>query len=228
VDENEPPEEDSDPDPQPDTTPEPISPDLTPDPVDQDTRRTGAPVGPSVADPLALDEEADALMLWESDASEQTVYDTRRMSADSASAAKGRNSGDSDNDQTAETDSQRRSDGNALALFVQDTGLGDDLNRLNEGMKSGLDFRRMIVESAAVTSAGLTVGYVVWLLRGGMLLSSFLVQMPAWRMIDPLAVLQYGRRDEDGEHDQSVESLETIIVQGGNGTAPQPMIGSET
>jgi hypothetical protein len=35
----------------------------------------------------------------------------------------------------------------------------------------------------------LTAGFVAWLLHGGSLLASFLVSLPAWRRLDPLAVL---------------------------------------
>ncbi|MFI5223382.1 MAG: hypothetical protein ACHQX3_03915, partial [Nitrospirales bacterium] len=34
-----------------------------------------------------------------------------------------------------------------------------------------------------------------WILRGGSLLASFLVSMPAWRHFDPLPVLGSGTRD---------------------------------
>jgi hypothetical protein len=50
------------------------------------------------------------------------------------------------------------------------------------------------------------VGYVVWLIRSGVLLSSFLSSMPAWQLIDPLPVLAY-RRNNDDDDDESLESM---------------------
>ena len=46
-------------------------------------------------------------------------------------------------------------------------------------------------------STGLSVGYVLWLGRGGVLLASLLSALPAWSTLDPLPVLaQVRRRDE--------------------------------
>ena len=43
-------------------------------------------------------------------------------------------------------------------------------------------------------------------IRGGMLLSTLLSSMPAWRLLDPLPILA-GKLDEDDDE----ESLETIL-----------------
>jgi hypothetical protein len=62
---------------------------------------------------------------------------------------------------------------------------------------------------------GLTVGYVLWTIRGGWLLTSLLAQMPAWRMVDPLVVLNY--LDEESENtgessdDEEDDSLEGML-----------------
>ena len=60
------------------------------------------------------------------------------------------------------------------------------------GIEQG-DVRRSAIESSMVVTGGLSVGYVVWLLRGGILVSSMLSAMPAWQMIDPLPVLSASR-----------------------------------
>ena len=49
-------------------------------------------------------------------------------------------------------------------------------------------------------------GYIAWLLRGGILLSSVLSSLPAWRMIDPLPVLNK-MHDETESDDESLESM---------------------
>jgi hypothetical protein len=56
--------------------------------------------------------------------------------------------------------------------------------------------------SMAVGSFGLTVGYVLWLLRGGALIASLLSSLPAWRLIDPLPVLSRVDDEEDADEDQ--------------------------
>ena len=71
-------------------------------------------------------------------------------------------------------------------------------------------YGRTVVGSAIATSIGLSVGYVVWLLKGGSLLASVLSSMPAWQLADPLAIL-VGKNGDDDDDD---ESLETIIDEG--------------
>ncbi len=66
----------------------------------------------------------------------------------------------------------------------------------------------LVVSSVAVTGS-LSVGYVIWLLRGGLLLSSLLSSMPAWHAVDPMPVLARGgdSDDEDGFEEDPLEKL---------------------
>lgn len=58
---------------------------------------------------------------------------------------------------------------------------------------------------SVVTGAGLTIGYVAWLIRGGVLLTSLLSTMPAWRLLDPLPILNSGGKHR-GDDDESLEA----------------------
>jgi hypothetical protein len=49
---------------------------------------------------------------------------------------------------------------------------------------------------------------VAWILRGGSLLASFLVSMPAWRHFDPMPVLGMGGRDRRKRDRQAREERE--------------------
>ncbi|HIG39610.1 MAG TPA: DUF2341 domain-containing protein [Gammaproteobacteria bacterium] len=84
----------------------------------------------------------------------------------------------------------------------------------------GLDGVRREVEIAIQTdqmsvgrgfalTTGLSVGYVVWIARSGVLLSSLLTSLPAWQFMDPLPMLStmYARSEDDADDD----SLESII-----------------
>ena len=66
-----------------------------------------------------------------------------------------------------------------------------------------------------------SVGYVLWTLRGGHLLTTFLATMPAWRLMDPLPVLQSfaASRDEDEEDDGG---LAEIVRKRSKPTPPKP------
>lgn len=62
-----------------------------------------------------------------------------------------------------------------------------------------------VVGSVGVVTTGFSVGYLIWAVRGGMLLSGVLSQIPAWTMLDPLMVIDGEGRDDDKE------SLQTIM-----------------
>ena len=72
------------------------------------------------------------------------------------------------------------------------TGLADNLERAIEERENQA---RLIGRVASFAGMALSVGFVAWILRGGALVTSFLVSMPAWRHFDPLPVLGSTSRD---------------------------------
>ena len=84
----------------------------------------------------------------------------------------------------------------------------NSLDGVKKEMAGEIAFNKTVLGSAIAVSTGLSVGYVVWMIRGGMLLSSLLSSIPAWQILDPLPVLA-GRRGEDDLDDD--ESLASII-----------------
>ena len=92
------------------------------------------------------------------------------------------------------------------------------LDQMRDVMQEEMSLRRFEIGQTAGAAISLSVGYVSWLLRGGVLLSSVLSSVPTWRFIDPLPVFSgAGRRREDEDDDESLEG----IVQAGAGSAPQ-------
>jgi predicted outer membrane repeat protein len=93
-----------------------------------------------------------------------------------------------------------------------------------------------LAESIAITS-GVSVGYALWLLRGGVLLSSMLSALPAWQMVDPIPVLAAARKrrqstDGSKPEDSNVERLfdankptaaAPAIERRGDGEPPAPV-----
>ena len=106
------------------------------------------------------------------------------------------------------------------------TRMVQTLNAVQQEMTGDIAFDRTVLGSAIVMSTGLSVGYVVWLMRGGMLLSSLLSSLPAWQLLDPLPILAR-RKDDDGNDDD--ESLESILERKPDPPDPQarPVDGSE-
>ncbi|MBK5281449.1 MAG: hypothetical protein JJE16_05120, partial [Nitrospiraceae bacterium] len=86
------------------------------------------------------------------------------------------------------------------------TRLADDLER---AMQEREQRAHLLGRVASFSGIALSAGFLLWLLRGGSLLASFLVSMPAWRRFDPLPVLGLSERDRlkrnrkaDEEHEQ--------------------------
>jgi hypothetical protein len=90
-------------------------------------------------------------------------------------------------------------------------------------MVSGLDEFRDSIRTSEVreqqavgisVAAGTSVsaGYVIWLLRGGVLATSLMSSLPAWRFVDPLPVLnRLGRDDDDDDDEHDDDSLEAMV-----------------
>lgn len=93
--------------------------------------------------------------------------------------------------------------------FAADTSsLWGDLDRLVEQMDADARAPEYAIGAAAGFTGTISVGYVVWLVRGGHLLAGLLAQLPAWQLIDPLPILsELDDADEDDEEDDSLEAL---------------------
>ena len=75
----------------------------------------------------------------------------------------------------------------------------------DESSQQQLVVRNVVAGSTVATSA-VSVGYILWLLRGGVLLGSVLTALPAWRFVDPFPVLsQLG--DGGSDDDESLQSI---------------------
>ena len=88
-----------------------------------------------------------------------------------------------------------------------------ELDRVREDVQHDVNLEQTVVASSMAATTGLSVGYVVWLVRGGVLLSSLMSSLPAWRMIDPLPVLGNLNDDSNGDSGDS-ESLDSLIKKG--------------
>jgi len=85
----------------------------------------------------------------------------------------------------------------------------DDLNKLRQENQEEATGETRVAGTVFAASTSLSVGYVIWLLRGGVLLSSLLSSLPAWRLVDPLPVLSRLSDDSGDEDDASLEELVT-------------------
>jgi hypothetical protein len=98
----------------------------------------------------------------------------------------------------------------ALASFkasLGDTEWMTELDRMREDIDAQLPAQSALVVSSVAVTGSLSVGYVLWLLRGGLLLSSLLSSLPAWTVIDPMPVLSRSGHDDEDEGDDPLEKL---------------------
>jgi hypothetical protein len=111
----------------------------------------------------------------------------------------------------------------ALSDRLEVEGLLGELNRLREDLDLQIRLDESVLLSAIGLATGLSVGYVLWLTQGGLLLASLISSMPAWRLIDPLPILAGRRARHESDEDDSLDSL---IQESSAGERPPP--GEET
>ena len=97
--------------------------------------------------------------------------------------------------------------------FVPDSNtmsLASVMNQQRDENAGVLASQRVVVSSTIAATSTISVGYIVWLLRGGVLLGSMMSSLPAWRMVDPFTVL--GTLDAAAADDDS-ESLQSLVKE---------------
>ena len=97
--------------------------------------------------------------------------------------------------------------------------LSSKLDKEREELENGLTIDTRVVGSAVSVSTGLSIGYVIWLVLLGSVMSS----LPAWRNIDPLPVLSTLDGNSDGNDDDSLEDL----VDKDDSSEPEPEKGQD-
>lgn len=99
-----------------------------------------------------------------------------------------------------------------LQRTFRSTAFSDQFNQLRSNVQEDLELDRTMSVSVAGVSLGLSLVYVLWLIRGGVLMGSYLSALPAWRVLDPLPVLS--RVDDEAEEDD--EAFDALRDGGGN------------
>ena len=74
-------------------------------------------------------------------------------------------------------------------LVVSTTPLNQFGEWVESSIDNGLGFHQVVIGSSAIATTSLSVGYVIWMLRGGSLFASLVSTLPAWSSFDPLPVL---------------------------------------
>ena len=97
-------------------------------------------------------------------------------------------------------------------LLIKSDRFMESLSELDDDIQRKVTLDNMVLGSGAALSTGLSVGYVAWLLRSGIVLTSVLSSLPAWRFIDPLPVLsRIGDQIDDDESLEDIVSSENSV-----------------
>jgi hypothetical protein len=99
----------------------------------------------------------------------------------------------------------------ASVFFRSDTELVTEQQEERE--EALMNAEKLVVGTTTVVSTSVSVGYVIWMLRGGSLLTTFLSSLPAWQSFDPLPILESFQDGEDQSSDD--ESLESLVTTNG-------------
>lgn len=96
----------------------------------------------------------------------------------------------------------------AVSQFNGTTLTASFLNELDSAQSQFYTQFDITMPSLAMAGTSfLTVGYLAWMVRGGILLTTFMSSLPAWRLLDPLAVLESAALDDGVNDDQSIGQL---------------------
>jgi len=110
------------------------------------------------------------------------------------------------------------------ALHISNPGI-QELNRIKDELNASAETTQAIVVSGTIVSTGLSVGYIIWLIRGGLLLGSVMSSMPAWCFVDPLPVLRdLGNNNEEDDK----ESLQSLVDHEDSAEKNQPSANTAT
>ena len=87
-----------------------------------------------------------------------------------------------------------------LASALRERLLGQELDQLRDAVQTSQHAVKDLQSASAMLASSLSVGYVLWLARGGVLMASLMSALPAWTLVDPLPVLgRVRRRDGNDE-----------------------------
>ncbi|MDJ0807989.1 MAG: putative Ig domain-containing protein, partial [Gammaproteobacteria bacterium] len=97
-----------------------------------------------------------------------------------------------------------------IRSVLTSSAFNEDLDRVRDDLSKSTLLQRAVVGSGAAVTTSLSVGYVAWLIRGGVLMSTMLSSLPAWQIVDPLPVLAR-TRNQGLDLDDDDDSLESMI-----------------
>jgi hypothetical protein len=106
------------------------------------------------------------------------------------------------------------------ALMASPGLMWNELDQQMDHMESQIHGDLIVVGAAGAAASSFTVGAVAWALRTGFLASGLLAQMPAWKAVDPLLVMQ--GLGETGDEESLQEMMNRQSQSLDDGEQPTP------
>jgi len=112
-----------------------------------------------------------------------------------------------------------------LQRALRSAAFVEEMDRVREQIRAEFNLDRTVAVSAAGVGLGASVIYVLWLIRGGVLMGSYLSAIPAWRVLDPLPVLAEAGGGSDGDADGDADADDDAMDGPGGSDPVSPLRG---
>jgi hypothetical protein len=124
-----------------------------------------------------------------------------------------------------------------VSAALRERNMAESFDRVREELLLEDRARATTLGAYTVASAGFTVGYALWLARGGALVASLAAALPAWAMVDPLPVLGQVRKRRDDDRSQGADDApgsdasreaERLFDEAAPAPTPAPPVPADT
>ncbi|WP_342347567.1 DUF4347 domain-containing protein [uncultured Nitrospira sp.] len=114
-----------------------------------------------------------------------------------------------------------------IRSLLHRSGFVQSLDRTRDEVQDIAATEKTYLASSIAVSTGMSIGYVMWLLRSGVLLTALLSSVPAWQFVNPLLVLDAAakKKRKKGQKDVEDDSVESLFENSGAAETSQEKDG---
>jgi hypothetical protein len=99
-----------------------------------------------------------------------------------------------------------------VQILAERRDFHDALNEMHKDLIEENVYYDVAIRSGTALATGLSIGYIAWLAKGGLMTASLITALPIWKLFDPIPVLaSMDESDKDGEKES--ESLTSILEE---------------
>jgi hypothetical protein len=101
-----------------------------------------------------------------------------------------------------------------VQFVTEASKLWTELDQFHKQMTEQTSTLHLVAGTASFVTFGMSIVYILWTIRAGYLVASLLSTMPAWRVIDPLPILDHFEDETERRRRRALEdgeSLESLV-----------------